>query len=68
METLVTVITTALVTVLVEIFAVNFVTSEKRLALRPRRLYGIEKADFTRALGVLVRAGSFWRVIASIRW
>ncbi len=54
METLVTVITTALVTVLVGIFAVNFVTSEKRLARRPRRLYGIEKADFTRALGVLL--------------
>jgi len=48
------ILTTVLVTVVVSLIAINFVTAEKRIARRPTRLYGIEDADFTRALGVLL--------------
>ncbi|MEZ5499079.1 MAG: phospholipase D-like domain-containing protein [Steroidobacteraceae bacterium] len=54
MVTVEIIVLSALATALIMIIGINFVTSEKRLARRPRRLYDIEDVDFTRALGVLL--------------
>lgn len=45
---------TAVITAFVCLVAANFLTAEKRLRRRPKRLYGSEGADFRRAIGVLL--------------
>lgn len=54
MSTFGTIAVTAVVTAFVCLVAANFLTAEKRLRRRPKRLYGSEGADFRRAIGVLL--------------
>jgi cardiolipin synthase A/B len=54
MYTLAVILGTAVITALLFLIGINFVTAEKRLQRRPKRLYTLRDGDFRRAMGVLL--------------
>ncbi|MEO7774441.1 MAG: phospholipase D-like domain-containing protein [Steroidobacteraceae bacterium] len=54
MHTLAVILLTAATTALIFLVAINFVTAEKRMQRRPKRLYTLRDGDFRRAMGVLL--------------